>query len=409
MPDQISRRDVLKLAGAAIGGVALAGTAAGCENGSTDNEDLPIFPLGEALAADQMRITFLGTSFLPRIKQECNSIFVELGNGEYFIFDCGSGISANYVAMGIPYSKMDKIFLTHLHGDHMSDLVTIYCFGPAMDRKTPLQIWGPSGDTPDEGTTEFCNNLKALCKWHKESFSFLSTGTVDKGNGYDIAATELPYMTVGGIAYEKNGVKITHFPAVHARNGSISYKLEWNGLSMVFSGDTRPNYYMLEQAKGVDVLIHETVVPPPIWASKNSGLKPGDAGFDLAVAQAQEVQDSSHTPETAFGYLCSQTNPRIAIATHFQVNDDTLEQAKMAIRSWYSGAVYFATDLLVVNVSKTLLQLRRAVVDDYSWYPPSKFWPLSELAAPKYATPTSQFNDELKAAIIPGSVYNDVK
>ncbi|NCB04613.1 MAG: MBL fold metallo-hydrolase, partial [Clostridia bacterium] len=69
-----------------------------------------------------MRITFMGTSVIPRKGQASNSVFVETGNGDSFIFDMGSGVSTNYVAMGIPYSRMDKVFLTHLHADHMSDL-----------------------------------------------------------------------------------------------------------------------------------------------------------------------------------------------------------------------------------------------------------------------------------------------
>ncbi len=82
-------------------------------------------------------------------------------------------------------------------------------------------------------------------------------------DGFDLVATELPWRTIGGVAYDADGVRITHFPAVHDRQGSISYKLEWNGLSMVFSGDTRPTQYIIDQATaGVDVFIHEMVVPP---------------------------------------------------------------------------------------------------------------------------------------------------
>ena len=54
------------------------------------------------------------------------------------------GVCANYNAMKVGYRKMDKVFLNHLHGDHMSDLVHIYCFGPSGDRKSPLYVWGPS-------------------------------------------------------------------------------------------------------------------------------------------------------------------------------------------------------------------------------------------------------------------------
>ncbi len=408
MDNQISRRDTLKFLGLTVGGMALGNVLSGCGSDSSDDgseQSTEYFYPGETLAADEMRISFMGTSFLPRIKQQCNSVFVELGNGDCFVFDCGSGISANYVAMKVPYSKMTNIFLTHLHGDHTSDLITIYCFGPANDRKTPLNIWGPSGDTADEGTTAFCSMLKSLMKWHVESFSFLSTGLVDGQDGYDINATELPYMETG-VAYEQNGVKITHFPAVHARDGSISYKLEWNGLSMVFTGDTKPNYYVVENAKGVDVLISEMVVPPETWVYKNSGLQPGDQGYDQALQTAQDVQDSSHTPQKALGYILSQTKPRIGIATHFQAEDDTIPAALEDIRTWYDGTVSIVQDLAVFNVSASSIRQRKAKVSDVEWMTEAKAYAPSELAPPKYPTPTSQLNETLLNNCIPKEVYD---
>lgn len=408
---EMSRREILKYSGMVLGGLALGGSIGGCtgsgdDDGGTGDSDDDYFIPGEPLDPNEMRISFMGTSVIPRLAQECNSVFVELGNGDSFLFDCGSGVSAKYCAMGIPYSRMDRIFLTHLHGDHTSDIITIYCFGPSGDRKTALNIWGPSADDGAEGLTTFCSLLKQLMTWHVESFSFLSTGLVNGEDGYDINATELPYMNVG-TAYEANGVRITHFPAVHARDGSISYKLEWNGLSMVFSGDSRPNTYMTENAKGVDVLIHEMVVPPEVWASKNTGLNPGDQGYEQAVSVAEQIQESSHTPQKAFGYILSQTKPRLGIATHFQVNDDTIVPAMNDIRTWYSGPVTLATDLLVINVSRGGIRQRKGKVSDFSWYPqPAVFYTADQLAPPKYPTPTAQLNQTLLDHVIPESTYD---
>ena len=436
----IGRRDLLKVAGAAgavlavgggIGGLlgAASGSAAGGPSQTPAPSTMPkptpeatpyadpvidtyttgslgIFPLGEPVPADTMRLTFLGTSFLPREAQECNSIFVELGNGDSFVFDMGSGVTAKYNAYGVPPSRMTKVFVTHLHGDHTSDLVTLYCFGPAQDRKTPLYLYGPSGPSGDEGMAAWAAMLKKLMKWHEESFSFLPTGLIGQGDGYDIIATELPYMKDGGLAYQDNGVKITHFPAVHARDGAISYKLEWNGLSMIFSGDTRPNDYMLEHAKGVDVLVHEMVVPPTTWAEKNSTLKPGDPGWDQAYQVALEVQQSSHTPQLALGYIWSQTQPRLGIATHFQVNKDTLGRAVSDIRTWYQGQFAIATDMFVVDVSKKSIVQRQAFLDRYAWYPAMKVYPADELAPPKYDSPYAQLNQTLLDSEIPTTTYD---
>lgn len=400
----MSQSLVKRLYGIVLITILFAGLAS-CNKKLMNTSIQEIFTPGEPLDSQEMRITFMGTSVIPRLQQQCNSVFVELGNGDSFVFDLGSGVSSNYVAMGIPYSRLDKVFLTHLHGDHLSDIITLYCFGPSIDRKTPLRLFGPTGDTKEEGIQSFAENLKKLMKWHIESFSFTPTGLKSGVSGYDINATELPYTKVGGIAYEENGVKITHFPAVHDRNGSISYKLEWNGLSMVFSGDTKPNYYMIEQAKGVDVLIHEMVVPPEIWASKNSGFKPTDPGWPQAIAYATAVQDSSHTTQKAFGYILSQTNPRLGVATHFQVNDDTVAPAMADIRSLYIGPVTIAKDLLVINVSKDKIRERYAQVPKDAWYPRPNLFPPSQLAKPKYSSPLAQLSKELLDHVVPEDVY----
>jgi ribonuclease Z len=178
---------------------------------------------------------------------------VELGNGEAFVFDCGAGVSINYATMQIPMSKMRKIFLTHLHGDHTSDLTNIYDFGAQQDGKSPLYIFGPSasniedpdisGKYYDDGTLNFCHHFREMNRWHTESQSFVATRWLDaEGDGYDIFATELNWQTGDTsktwttnpaiskphsdtwVAYEDKvrDIKISFFPAVHDRNGSIS-------------------------------------------------------------------------------------------------------------------------------------------------------------------------------------------
>ena len=204
MSKGFTRRDLFRLSGAAAGAMALGSTLTACSSDSsaqsvTDPSQKnslmagvdPYTPGTETLGVNEMRITFLGTSCIPRLSQECNSVFVEVGSGDSFVFDCGSGVIAKYNAMGIPMSKMNKVFLTHLHGDHMSDLTHIYCFGPSGDRKSPLFLWGPknSGFTytdPDgkirgpyeDGTKAFCEKFREVMRWHTESFSFGSTSFV---------------------------------------------------------------------------------------------------------------------------------------------------------------------------------------------------------------------------------------
>ena len=403
----LTRRDLLKASGLAVGGFAIAGSA-GKAIGATSEKPprtaIPSVLLSELPGSDEMRISFFGTWYTPRPNQACNSVFVELGNGDSFVFDCGSGVVSRYVAMGVAYSRMDKVFLTHLHGDHMNDLITIYCFGPASDRKSPLHVWGPSGDTKNNGTWFFCKNLLEMTRWHRESFSFLPTGYVEGGDGYDLIAHELPYMKNPGVAYAKNGVKISHFPAIHARDGAISYKLEWNGLSMVFTGDTKPNNYVLEHAKGVDVLIHEMTTTPEVWTTKQTGLTEGPT-YDYMLSLNTEVIENSHTMQRAFGYILSQTNPKLGVATHFPNDPDLIEPALDDIREFYNGAVIIAQDLLVITVNKNgTMSQAYAQVPEYPWYTGE---PLKgDLASSKYDGPLAQFNATLLANVIPTEYYD---
>ncbi len=371
----------------------------------------PYYPGTEELGADEMRISFLGTSPVPRLSQACSSVFVELGNGDSFLFDCGSGTIEKYVAVGIPYSRMDKVFLTHLHADHIGDLTHVYCFGPSGDRKSPQYVWGPSrsdipdpvtGEIYDDGLNAYCAHLREALRWHTESFSFLSTSyasftpppwaPADKKDGYDLVPFEVPWRENPGTAYDYNGVKITHFPAVHDRQGAISYKLEWNGLSMIFTGDTKPSGYVIEHATdGVDVLIHEMVVPAETWTHKLSGLAPGDSGWDQALQVFQTIEDSSHTPQLAFGYILAQLKerPRLAVATHFQSEDDTIKPALEDIQCWYpDGPVAVTSDLMVINVTKSKIRQRRAVVSDFAWGGGGIV--RTDLTTPKYHTPDNQ-------------------
>jgi len=408
---KVTRRDALKASGLALGGMAIGGARNALAQCTSYTPCYPVADLSETqeysyfnylkqnyplapytpLLSNEMRISFMGSTIpLARRAQMEMSIFVEVGPWVYppgyegqdnygqasdsFMFDLGTGSSTNYAAMGISFRRMDKLFLTHLHADHMGDLSQVYCFGPAGDRQSPMYVWGPgpsgvhspppSGPLYDDGTNAFCKNLREAMRWHTESFGFETTayawyknhmptkelwGTphdlIPVGNdppydGFALIPIQLDWTEVGGVAYNnaKTGVKITHFPVIHCRKGSMGYKLEWNGLSMIFTGDTKPEWLSVEQGKGVDVFIHEMIVPPEVWALKMLGLPavPTDnQAFDQVVANLTNVQNSSHSPQGAFGYLLSKIHPlpRLTVATHFPVSDDTVDCALNSVKA----------------------------------------------------------------------------
>jgi len=88
------------------------------------------FPNTEQLAANEMRITALGTG-MPTVayNNAGASFLVELGNGDKFLFDFGAGAMNSLAALQVDYSETDKVFIGHLHTDHAGDLSVLLVGG----------------------------------------------------------------------------------------------------------------------------------------------------------------------------------------------------------------------------------------------------------------------------------------
>ena len=419
-------------------------------------QTLPTLDPLTPLETNEMRITFMGSMIpLPvRLAQAEMSIFVEVGwnpdpsdttyHGravDQFVFDCGAGVSANYAASVVGFRRMDKVFINHLHGDHMSDLIHIYTFGPSGDRKSPLYVFGQglSGvESPtnsniyyDDGVSNFCAHAREACRWHTESFSFqptrytnylaptriswglpvdpvpVSNDTYD--DGYAMVPITLNWSNVS-VAYHNHDTraKVTHYPVIHARKGSMGYMLEWTPpgatkpLTMIYSSDTKPETNSVNLAcngtNGVDVFIHEMVIPPSVWAYKQMGLNappdPSDtkayAFYQGTVAQLTTVEDSSHTPQGAFGYLLSQISPppRLTVATHFPVADDTVTSAFQSVQAHCTNIVFgrdivWSFDQMVLRVFPDRVVQCRAVVSSFAFNPPVQL-STNAMMTPKY-------------------------
>jgi ribonuclease Z len=110
-------------------------------------------PNSEDLGSNEMRLVACGTGMpTARPKQAASCWLLELGNGDKFIFDIGTGSAERIAALQIPYNYIDKVFLSHLHTDHFGDLDALFVGGALAGRQKPLRVWGPRGDTPERGT-----------------------------------------------------------------------------------------------------------------------------------------------------------------------------------------------------------------------------------------------------------------
>jgi ribonuclease Z len=310
------------------------------------------FPGTEKVGADEMRITALGTGMPNQSPSNVAAAFlVELGNGESFLFDLGTGSTDRLAGLEVDYSTLDKVFVSHLHTDHAGDVAALWVGGWLNGRYNPLHVYGPSGSTPELGTKVHVDHIRGAWAWDVTS----RAGTLPNAGG-EIVAHEFDFAETAAI-YEQNGVKITSFPAIHIRDGSVSFRLDWNGLSFVFGGDSVPNKWFAKEAKGVDVAVHEAFFTPEQWMSI--------AGFPYK--QAYWVTTVIHTPPEGFGKLKSIVEPRLAVAYQYWNHRDIEFEIYEGIRKTYDGPLAMADDLTVINLKKDHIEIREVTFNHDSW------------------------------------------
>ena len=94
------------------------------------------FPGTERVGKDEMRVTALGTGMPNQSPSNVAASFlVELGNGDSFLFDLGTGATDRLAGLEVDYSKLDKVFASHLHTDHVGDIAALWVGGWLSGRR----------------------------------------------------------------------------------------------------------------------------------------------------------------------------------------------------------------------------------------------------------------------------------
>jgi ribonuclease Z len=333
------------------------------------------YPGTEPLAEDEIRVV-VGGSGMPaaRRAQAATCFLIETGNGDKFLFDIGTGSMVNIAALMIPYDWLDKVFLTHLHTDHMGDIDALWAGGWTGGRTKPLRVWGPSGQTPEMGTKYSMDNFMKHANWDFQTRAF----ALNPKPGM-IETTEFDYKGENQVVYQENGVTIRSWPAVHTGDGSVSYSLEYKGMKVVVGGDTFPNKWFIKYAKGADLAIHEAFMEPELFVKL----------YNMPPQLAWRACCAFHTSGQAFGKIMSLVKPRHAVAYHFFNEEATRYSLYDNIRETYDGPLSMATDMMVWNITKDKITERMAVSTEEAWSVPTDAIP--PRPEPGYPNPYSKW------------------
>jgi len=184
----------------------------------------------------------------PDRAQACIAV---LTKDHFFIFDAGAGSQSRASQANLPLARLDGIFLTHLHSDHISDLPAFNLSSwVASGQSRPLTVWGPAG--VDAVTSGFNQAYRI-----DRGFRVLHHGAdfIPPGGGRLHPETVLP-----GIVWQDNDLTITAFEVNHAPiEPAMGYRIDYLDRSVVISGDTVASKNLFQVATGADILFHDAL------------------------------------------------------------------------------------------------------------------------------------------------------
>ena len=283
-------------------------------------------PAAQAPPSDSMKVVLLGTGMGPpvNLQQYGPSTLVEAG-GERFLFDCGRGATIRLAQAGIPLGSVRRVFLTHLHSDHIVQLPDLLLAGWPLGRgSAPLEVWGPAG-------------TRAMMEHLQQAFGFdiHMRRDVDEhlpAGGISVLSHDVGEDTV----FHERGVIVTAFLVDHGPvQPALGYRVDYGGHSVVLSGDTRVSENLVRHARGTDVLIHEVLDPDAIRARPD---RPSDEVVAAIIAH--------HTTPEQAGEVFRRVAPRLAVYSHAP----NTEQVLARTRTTYPGPLQGAEDLLTIVV-----------------------------------------------------------
>ena len=242
---------------------------------------------------------------------------------EVLMFDCGRSASTNLARSGVGCEEVDRLFLTHLHFDHIVDVPYLVFVGWVKVRSRRLKIYGPVG------TRNFVERI-IRPPFQQDISSRLS-------HGKDILPLDPEVVEVDGkhCFLEREDYRISATFTDHGNIPTLAYRVDAGDRRVVITGDGTPDDDFPAFCKGADLLAIECSGTPEFLERQPWGawhITPADIAN---IAQKAEVK-------------------RVMIK-HLVIEDITGDRTaayQMAeqIRDGYSGEVLVAEDGLVVEI-----------------------------------------------------------
>src|SRR5690625_177743 len=306
-----------------------------------------------------MKITFLGTGAgIPSKQRNVSSIALQLmkNKGAIWLFDCGEATQHQILNTPIKPRKIEKIFITHLHGDHIYGLTGLISSRSFQDGRSPLTIYGPKGTEEFVQTSLKVSETNVLYPiefievfdGYQINFDDYSVDVIALDHGMEsygyrvtendqIGELQVEKLKALGIEpgplYQKiKENEVTQLPNGHLINRNDVVGPTKKGRKIVIFGDTRNSGQFVEFLKGSDLLIHEATF----------------SGTDQALAKQYY-----HSSNIEVAELAKKADVKQLILTHLSARyqNEQLNQFLCDARTIFPETI-LAEDFLTLKIPK---------------------------------------------------------
>lgn len=287
----------------------------------------PVAP-AEAKCSAPLAVEILGSGGPDANDARASSGYVIWIDGKArLLVDAGGGVFLRFGEAKAKFETLDAISITHLHADHVVDLVALLKSGFFSERKDELPVIGPSGNDAFPGISEF---MQTQFNAKTGAYRYLS-GYLDGSEG--LPRTPISEIRVDEgkpiTAFSNDRMIITAIGVKHGPLPALGYVVQVRGKRIAFSGDqSGDNPAFAKLIKDVDVLIMDHAVPEA----------------------ADDVGGKLHARPSEIGTLASSSNVGKLVLSHNMARSlKTLKSDLGLIKRLYKRPVIVAKDLTCVN------------------------------------------------------------